>query len=636
MRARRREFRTGFARLIAVIALLLVLVGGGAAWVYFGGNGENDGEKPVLDVVTQGPFEATVLDQGEIQSSSNKEIRCEVRSRSNSGTTILWVIEEGKMVEGAIIDWERDPFGFGFLAPVHAGFVMALRPEPVLAAEGKSRAEPAADPSSDPKWEVPPWWRGELLVELDSSALKQEFEDQQVVVNTSEARVITADSNLEAAKITREEYMLGIFRQDEQTILNEEFEAEENLRKAEQHLKFSERLAAKSYITSLELRADQFSVMKAKNALDLAQRKLAVLRNQTKRKNLIAFDAEIRAAQVISENELKSHQVELNKLAEIRQQIHKCTIRVPPMVSGQVVHANKFSSRGSAEFVVEQGQAVREKQVLIRLPDPDRMQVKTKVNESSIASVHVGMPAVIQVDALHDQDLEGEVERVNQYAEPDGFGGGGIRKYAVYVRITNPPREIRPGMNASVNIRVDHRNNAVQIPLRAIYALKDQTFCLVKKDDGWETREIKLGTNNARVALIKSGVKAGEQVVLSPRDHLKKMDLPEIDDSTTAKLGDQAQSLPEGPKDGEKPKSERSNPQGKRGPPDPFQFDTNKDKKLSAKERAEMPDWMRDMLIKADANNDDIVTEAEVAKAMAEWKKSRGEGGGGGMGGNRP
>ena len=42
--------------------------------------------------VTIGPFLNRVLEQGEVESSSSVEVRCEVRSRNSSGTNILEIV----------------------------------------------------------------------------------------------------------------------------------------------------------------------------------------------------------------------------------------------------------------------------------------------------------------------------------------------------------------------------------------------------------------------------------------------------------------------------------------------------------------------------------------------------------------
>ncbi len=77
-----------------------------------------------------------------------------------------------------------------------------------------------------------------------------------------------------------------------------------------------------------------------------------------------------------------------------------------------------YAIAGSSEFVVEAGAMVRELQTLFLLPDPNKMQVRAKVNESRITLIREGMPVKIQVG---QQELIGRVSKVNKYAEAGGW-----------------------------------------------------------------------------------------------------------------------------------------------------------------------------------------------------------------------
>ncbi len=236
-------------------------------------------------------------------------------------------------------------------------------------------------------------------------------------------------------------------------------------RKAELAIESSERLVAKGLIKSLQLEADTFAVANAKNQLEAAEGNLWVLENLTKKKMLVQFDSDIEAAKAAlsaAESELME---ERDELAEVKEQIEKCVMLAPS--AGVVVHANRYSSRGgSAEFVVEAGATVRERQAIIRLPDPSLMQVKCKINESRITLIQEGMPAKISVDAIPGMKLTGRVQKVNRYAEPSSFFSSSIKEYATIIEIINPPENIRTGMTAETQIFVEQLEDAAQIPIQ--------------------------------------------------------------------------------------------------------------------------------------------------------------------------
>jgi multidrug efflux pump subunit AcrA (membrane-fusion protein) len=314
----------------------------------------------------------------------------------------------------------------------------------------------------------------------------------------------------------------------------------------------TERLAAKGIVTSLQLEGDQFAVEKAKNELDSAKTKVDVLRRYTKEKTLKQFDSDITSAKAKWESEKESYKLELSKLEDIQKQIAGCTITSPE--DGQVVYANVYSHRGgSAEFVLEAGATVRENQVLIRLPDPTKMQIKATVNESRISLIRPGMPVEITVDAARDRKLAGAVVKVNQYAEPGSWSSGNIQEYAAFIEIHDPPPEIRTGMNAEVRIFVESLPDALQVPVQALCETKGHYFCLVQTGERFETREVQVGSSNDTYMTIKSALREGEIVVLNPRGFPDKLTLPEVLDEkpVTAKIRPPQPPPPDGE---EKPK----------------------------------------------------------------------------------
>src|SRR5690606_25278385 len=67
-------------------------------YYYFSSSGGESGPIVLTDKVRRGPFEHIVLEQGEVESSGNVDVICEVQSRNSAGTAILWVIDEGSQV----------------------------------------------------------------------------------------------------------------------------------------------------------------------------------------------------------------------------------------------------------------------------------------------------------------------------------------------------------------------------------------------------------------------------------------------------------------------------------------------------------------------------------------------------------
>ena len=562
-----------------IVLLLSAIAMAAGSWLYTSRDQADDESDILTHVVQRGNYTLEVVEQGEVESASNVEVRCEVKSgnAASSGTVILEVVEEGTNVQ-----------------------------------------------------------KDDILCRLDSSGFETELVQQQIVCNTSEATMIEATNTWEAAKIAKKEYVEGTFYQEEQTIQSEIFLAEENLRRANEYVNYSVRLAARGYVTAQQLEGDRFAVEIAKTDLDAAQTRLRVLREYTKPKMLMQLESDIKSSAAKKSSEESSYKLELSKLKEIEDQIEKCTIRAP--AAGQVVYANKQSSRSGSEFIVEAGAMVRENQVIIRLPDPVTMQVKTNINESRVTMVRPGMPATIRLDAYDDQVLQGEVTRVNEYPEPGSWWSSQIKEYATFVKIIDSPIQIRPGLTAEVTIIADSQSNVLQVPVQCLHEHGANYYCMVRKDSGWEAREITFVSSNDKFAII-DGVQEGEVVALAPRKLLDKVELPEIvEEQNERSVGERGGPGPgpgntaDGPsRDGARgmqpgPGGAAGGPGG--GPPgggsmNPAaivamifgRLDKNQDGKISPDE---IPSDQAARMASADANGDGVIERAELQKAMAE------------------
>jgi len=202
---RQRTNRRGVVSSLLFVGAAICVIVGAFAWFYF----KSGPAGPNLNLMTvnveKGNFVAKVLDQGEIQSSENVEIRCEVRAR-NGQLTVISLVPEGSKVKA-----------------------------------------------------------GDFLVRLDSTAFEKERETQRISVANAKASVIQADANLKTARTTLKEYEEGTYKAQEQDLVNQITDAEGLIKNAESELlqaqdvyKNSMELQAKGFITSRQLEADKF------------------------------------------------------------------------------------------------------------------------------------------------------------------------------------------------------------------------------------------------------------------------------------------------------------------------------------------------------------------------------------------
>jgi len=460
--------RSGWLTTVSAAEIVAAMVAaGGGLWWWLQKGSASSGEFVLLHTVNREDFELTVTERGEVEAFDVTEIRSLVKSNNTAGNAILRIVPEGTIVK-----------------------------------------------------------KGDFLVELDSSALSAQRTTQKILASAAKALEVEAHNNFDVAVIAKREYLEGTYLQERQTIESEVFVAEENLNRAKEYYVYSQKLALKGYVNELQLEADRFAVEKANKDLDTANTKLKVLDEFTRLKMVSTLESAILIAKAKWESAQNSYELELEKLAELDDQVAKCTIVAPQ--DGLVKYAHVMDGRGDQQFLVEEGTVVRERQAIIRLPNADSMRVNLMVNESLIQYVHPGLDAVIKPVGFGDRVLHGEVEKVNQYAEPTGWRQANVKEYKAFVTIDDPPPDLRSGMTTAVTIRCAEVRDALQVPVQSVYAHGDKFYCFAFGDGRWEAREIKPGPTNDKFFVVESGLKEGDQVALNPRAYVEVVSLPKL------------------------------------------------------------------------------------------------------------
>jgi len=262
-------------------------------------------------------------------------------------------------------------------------------------------------------------------------------------------------------------------------------------------------------------------VEKARKEYDNASTKLQTLHRYTKIKNVNRLKANVETAEARMRSRENSHNLDEERLQNLEDQLSKCVIYA--RTSGQVVYANL----ATGDPLIAEGKFVRERQIIIRLPDPKRMQVTARINESRIDKVKVGMKSRIRLDAFPNTVLTGTVRSVSEYPLPALTAYSTIKEYGAEVTIDSAPVGARSGMTAQVSIEVERLDSALQIPVQAVLERSKRFFCIVENMGEIAARELKVGSANDQSVVVSDGLDEGEQVILAPQSYESKVTLPE-------------------------------------------------------------------------------------------------------------
>jgi HlyD family secretion protein len=187
---------------------------------------------------------------------------------------------------------------------------------------------------------------------------------------------------------------------------------------------------------------------------------------------------------------------------------------------GEVVYAARDGRRGNDADTIQEGSSVRERQLILKLPDLSQMKVNVRIHESKIRRIRTGLPVRVTVQSFADEIFRGILDTVSPVPMQGHWPNYDLREYEASVRIIDMGSrkgELKPGMSASVEILVDQHDDVLQIPTQAAINVGEKYFAFVLTESGSERRELKIGDSNDAALVVNDGVAEGEQVILNPR-----------------------------------------------------------------------------------------------------------------------
>lgn len=415
-------------------------------------DGREAAAQVLVHEVGRGDFVSIVTEAGDIESASNVEVLCEVKSQGGAGTTILEVVDEGTIVK-----------------------------------------------------------EGDFLLQLDDSALQLSLTQQEIQVATDRAMVIQAQSELDKFEQMLNEYKDGLYVMEKETYESTLLQAESHLKSVQDSLAFTQKMFRKGYVSPTELEAQELAVEMAKKAEQSARTALMVHNDFTRQRMINEYQAEIKKQEALltaAEYTLKLSQQTRDDFIE---QINFCRVVAP--ADGQVVYRNDYRRR--PPVIIEEGAQIRQGQVIFWLPDPKQMQVDLRVNDSKIGLVSVGDQAEIELDSDPDLRIRGELIEIAPFGRRD-WDRGPIRYGALVRVIDPPATlrsGQRCKVHVYIEQRDDVVQTPIQSVLGRE---ENHYCLVKQKEGEWKVRQVDVGPKNDSFVIVERGLDTGEQVALNP------------------------------------------------------------------------------------------------------------------------
>ena len=252
------------------------------------------------------------------------------------------------------------------------------------------------------------------------------------------------------------------------------------------------RLEAAGYESTIKKREIQLNLERADISLDGAKEQIE---NRKK----------------IQQEELKqkklSIQQDISQLNEANETLKKLFVIAPS--PGIAIISHNWSS--GRKFQV--GDQCWSGFPIIQLPDLSKLKATVRINEVDIAKITKGMKVEVKPDAFSDSLFAGTVVSIaNLAVNKDNTK---IKVFPVEIVLDQASSSLLPGLTVSCRILINKIENALYIPLEALFTEGEKNFAYKKTRSGYEKTEVQVGVRNTNHIIITEGLEEKDEIALS-------------------------------------------------------------------------------------------------------------------------
>ncbi|WP_114749953.1 efflux RND transporter periplasmic adaptor subunit [Pleomorphovibrio marinus] len=164
--------------------------------------------------------------------------------------------------------------------------------------------------------------------------------------------------------------------------------------------------------------------------------------------------------------------------------------------------------------VVEGTQISSWKPVIVKLPNLKSIHSITQVNEVDIRKIEKGMQVEITMDAMPEKKYKGTIAQIGNVGQSRSNSDSKV--FEVVIQFDEFDPLLRPTMTTGHKILADHKEDVLQVPMRAIHVEND-SINFVYTANG-KKQEVMLGEDNSENVIIEKGLAEGEKIHLTKPD----------------------------------------------------------------------------------------------------------------------
>lgn len=161
------------------------------------------------------------------------------------------------------------------------------------------------------------------------------------------------------------------------------------------------------------------------------------------------------------------------------------------------------------------GELAQPDKSLFTVADLSSLWIEADVFEKDLSKIKVGSRAAVTVTAYPSETFPGRVAYISSSVNKE------TRTLRARIEVPNASRKLKPEMFATATVDVPATRRGLFVPPEAAVLMQGQPTLFVERGGIFEPRPVELGEKLQDRMQIKSGVKVGEQVVVSGAYALK-------------------------------------------------------------------------------------------------------------------
>jgi len=226
---------------------------------------------------------------------------------------------------------------------------------------------------------------------------------------------------------------------------------------------------------------------------------------------------QLAAQQMVSANDLDQLRFDLenaraaNRLANLELSYTTVVAPISGVIASRDIKAGNFVQINSPIF---------------RIVDASHLEATLNVPERELAKLKPGQAVELTADALPGKRFAGVVDRVSPVVDT---GSGTFRVVARFAG----DGELQPGMFSRLSINYDQRADALVVPREALLEDGGEPALYVVRDGTASRVPVQLGYSDGGWVEVRSGLEAGDKVVVAGKAALREGSLVQV-------IGDEA------------------------------------------------------------------------------------------------